>query len=162
MWHFTSLLSSARNRRLRASSRPAARRQGARLLVEELEGRALPAVVAPKTFADGPGDGTLRTDLLQANHSAQDGTILLAAGTYTLGAGGELAVTAARHTVTIQGAGARQTVIAAGLSRVFEVIGDVQVVLKDLTLTGGHERRERHEQRRRHEQQHRREHGCRL
>src|SRR5262249_37574576 len=114
------------------------RRRRCQLLLEALEDRTVPATFTPTTFADGTGVGTLRNAVLQANSNGQDNTIILSTGTYTLlpSAGGELALTGANHTLTIEGAG--QTIInAAGGSRVFEVIGNVQVMLSNLTITGG-------------------------
>ena len=54
------------------------------LLAEELEDRTTPATIAPITFADGVGIGSLRDVILQANTNDQNNTIVLAAGTYQL------------------------------------------------------------------------------
>src|SRR5690242_14376182 len=102
MWPF-----AARPRKPLRSRRPEAH-----LLLEGLESRSLPSTLTPVTFADRPGAGSLRYAVGQANTTVGDSTIQLAAGTYTLSYG-ELVLTGFSHTVTIQGAGAGQTVIDA-------------------------------------------------
>ena len=117
---------------------PSPRLNERRLLLEALEDRTAPAIFAPTTFADGTGPGTLRNAIAQANSNGQDNTIDLASGTYMLSPadGGELALTGANHSLTIQGTG-QSIVNAEGGSRVFEVIGPVQATFIGLTITGG-------------------------
>jgi fibronectin-binding autotransporter adhesin len=140
MWRFTSRVfkrlftSSAHRAPATQRVRPATSKP----LLELLEDRTVPSVFTPTTFADGTGAGTLRNAIVQANSNGQDNTIVLATGTYTLSAaaGGELALTGVNHAHTIQSSG--QTIITAGNgSRVFELIGNVQVTLANLTITGG-------------------------
>jgi hypothetical protein len=117
------------------------------LTAEQLEDRTSPATITPATFADGVGIGSLRDAVLQANRNGQNNTIVLAPGTFQLsipgrnesaGQTGDLNLTAAGFTETIQGAGAGATIVnAAQIDRVFEVLGNVTVVLSNLTVTGG-------------------------
>jgi hypothetical protein len=118
--------------------------------VELLEGRCVPAVFfASPAAADGAA-GSLRAAVLQANGDSQDDTILLGAGVYNLtlanasglqensAATGDLDVTGANHTVTIQGAGAGATVIDAHqIDRVFQVLPGASLVLRALSVRGG-------------------------
>jgi hypothetical protein len=117
------------------------------LAVDQLEDRTVPAILTPSTFADGLNIGSLRDALLKANSNHQNNTIVLSAGTYDLslsgpgelcGLAGNLDLTAAGFSETIQGAGAGATVInAQGIDRVFQVMGNVNVTFVGLTLTGG-------------------------
>src|SRR5262249_55107050 len=122
-------------------------RGNARLRVEQLEDRCLPATLTPTTFTDGLGIGSLRDAILRANGNSQNNTIQLTAGTYNLslagrgenaGTTGDLDLSAAGFTEIIQGAGAGVTFInAASIDRAFQVLGNVRVVFRDLTITGG-------------------------
>ncbi|MEM9150399.1 MAG: Hint domain-containing protein [Cyanobacteria bacterium P01_F01_bin.3] len=94
------------------------------------------------------GAGTsLREAIIQANAAAEDTTITLGAGTYTLSltgrsedaaATGDLDITNSDTTITIQGAGEDVTIIDADtIDRVFDVLNGATLILKDLTVTGG-------------------------
>ncbi|MCB1643277.1 MAG: hypothetical protein KDI37_16230 [Xanthomonadales bacterium] len=100
----------------------------------------------------GPADGaagSLRATLLLANSNAENDTINLAAGTYTLtianGAGqenlggqGDLDLVEVGFSVTIQGAGAATTFITqSAQDRVFQVFPGVTFNLNDVTVSGG-------------------------
>jgi hypothetical protein len=85
------------------------RSRSARVHVEQLEDRCLPAVITPTTFNDGLGIGSLRDAIIQANSNAQNNAIDLAAGTYNLsltgrgetaGKSGDLDLTATGFTET--------------------------------------------------------------
>ena len=117
--------------------------------LECLEDRYVPAMFSPlASAADGVAD-SLRAAIIAADANGQDDTITLQAGTYKLTAAntngqenaaveGDLDLTEANHTVTIQGAGTTSTVVDGGnLDRVFQVLGDVKVVFRDLTIQGG-------------------------
>ena len=133
----------------RASYRPA---------VEVLEGRWVPTILMPTTFADGGlGSGSLRDAVLQFNADAgtDDDIIRLSAGTYTLtipnaggrhetaGLTGDLNLTQTSHRWIFQGAGSSgntPTVIDASQlqDRVFQIVTPgTQVVFKDLVIQGG-------------------------
>ena len=88
------------------------------------------------SVADG-GELPLAAAILASNANGQDNTIILKAGVYQLsipnlgvqenaGARGDLDLAGTGHTITIEGAGAGDTVIDGGqLDRVFEVLGGV-------------------------------------
>ena len=90
-----------------------------------------------------------RAAIIQADGNGQDNTITLQPGVYQLSlantngqengaAQGDLDLTGANHTVTIQGAGAGVSVIDGGkLDRVFQVLGNVTAVFRDLTIRNG-------------------------
>src|SRR5207248_2003797 len=60
------------------------------------------------------------------------------AGQENAAAKGDLDLTEANHTVTIQGAGAGATIIdGGGLDRVFQVLGNVNAVFRNLTIRNG-------------------------
>ncbi len=93
----------------------------------------------------GTGACTLRAAIQQANAWPGNHTIILGAGTYTLGiagrgndnaATGDLDITG---NLTIRGAGAASTIINAnGLDRVFDVRPDASAEITGVTITGGH------------------------
>ncbi|MBI1916589.1 MAG: hypothetical protein HYS12_17915 [Planctomycetes bacterium] len=134
----------------RANRSPARRQQHARFrpALEMLEDRAVPAMLNVTTTLDvlDPNDGvlSLREAVIQANASPGANTIVVPAGTYTLAMAGtddDAALTGdldlAGH-LTVEGAGAGATVIdAAGLDRVFHVLGDAHVTLSGMTIQGG-------------------------
>jgi hypothetical protein len=116
---------------------------------ESLERRDTPATFAPNaTAVDGATD-SLRAAVIAANSNGQDNTITLQAAVYPLtiankggqengAAEGDLDLTGANHTLTLEGAGTARTTIDAGkLDRVFQVFKDVTVVLRNLTLRNG-------------------------
>src|SRR5436309_156137 len=90
----------------------------------------------PTKFTDrtGPGDGSLRDAVIQANNdvATQDDRIVLSAGTYTLSVAGRftdatagdlnIVRSQANGSVTILGAGAGVTIVdAASIDRVFNI-----------------------------------------
>ena len=103
---------------------------------------------SPDPTVDG-ASGSLRAAIQMANASTQDCVINLAAGTYTLtikntngqdntAAEGDLDITPARRTVTVQGAGRRSTIVNGnGIDRVFQVLGGANAVFSGLTIEGG-------------------------
>lgn len=131
------------------------RRIGQRHL-ERLEARhLLAAEIVVNTFADviDTDDGlvSLREAILQGNSDGQESQITLPAGTYSLslsGAGEDLGQTGdldvlADGTLTIEGAGAEQTIIDAGgnggiRDRVFQVFGGANLTINALTVMGGY------------------------
>src|SRR5437868_3831156 len=100
----------------RGSSHKARPRRRPSLAVEQMEDRMVPATFTPTTFVDGLGIDSLRDAILQADSNQQNNTILLSSGTYVLSATGpaaaatgDLNLSAAGFTETIQGAGAGVT-----------------------------------------------------
>jgi CSLREA domain-containing protein len=92
-----------------------------------------------------PGNGvcTLRAAVQEADATTASDTITLPAGRYTFGipgtddtaAAGDLDVV---HDLTLNGAGARSTVIdAAGIDRAFQVLSGVHFTLSGVGITGG-------------------------
>jgi hypothetical protein len=117
--------------------------------LEPLEDRALLANFSPvPNVADGAAN-SLRAAIIASNTNNQNDTITLKSGTYSLSiantagqenaaAQGDLDLTEAGRTITFRGAGAGKTIIEAKqIDRVFDVLGGVTVVFKDLTITGG-------------------------
>jgi hypothetical protein len=131
-----------RPRRVR-SPRPA------RVAIETLEDRRVPAVFNPLASASDGAPNSLRAAIIAANGNGQDNVINLQAGVYQLtiantaghennAAQGDLNLTAVNHTTTIQGQGAGVTIIdGGGLDRVFEVNSGVTAVLRGLTIQHG-------------------------
>jgi hypothetical protein len=128
---------------------PCRSRSRARLGIEALEDRRVPAVFNPlPTAADGAAS-SLRAAVIAANTNGQDNSINLQTGTYMLtiantsgqenaAAQGDLDLTGAGHTVVIQGAGTTATVVDGGnLDRVFQVFPGVTVLFRNLTIQGG-------------------------
>jgi hypothetical protein len=125
--------------------------------LEALEARWLPAMFQPTIFTDGgPGSGSLRDVVLQANADTgtADDTILLQAGTYSLtiqntaghetaGLQGDLNITSTAHKLIIQGAGSSgssvTTIDASALQdRAFQIVNaGTQVVFENLVIQGG-------------------------
>lgn len=128
--------------------------------VETLERRTLLSSIVVNSFLDSvdaaPGDGiardsagrtTLRAAVMEANARAGADTIILGAGTYGLTLAGinengartgDLDITDATGSLTIQGAGVGSTFIDANeLDRVLEIFPGVTVHLKSVTITGG-------------------------
>jgi len=95
-------------------------------------------------FDSGDGLTTLREALTMATSDGVDTTINLLSGTYQLSIGGtgenfglegDLDITT---NLTIRGEGIDQTIISAnGIDRIFDIIGNVTVNLRDLTLEAG-------------------------
>jgi predicted outer membrane repeat protein len=88
---------------------------------------------------------SLRDAVIAANASAEDDTIEIPAGTYTLtitGCGeiqsqtGDLNIRNSSHTTTIVGAGARSTIVdGGGIDRVFDA--ETATAMSGITITGG-------------------------
>src|SRR5262249_23166165 len=127
-----------------------------RLLPPELlEDRRLLATFHPLASAPDGSPQSLRAAIIAANANGQDNTIILQAGNYKLtipnsaghenaAAQGDVNLTGANHTITIQGAGAfgsghaLATVIDGGmLDRVFQVDAGVTAIFDDLVIVGG-------------------------
>ncbi len=101
--------------------------------LEALEDRRLLATFTALPSAVDGGPDSLRAAVIRRTKTRQDNTIILQAGTYQLtspntagqensGTQGDLDLTCAGHTVTIQGQGAGSTIIDGGeLDRVFQV-----------------------------------------
>jgi hypothetical protein len=118
--------------------------------LEALEDRQLLASFNPLPSAADGSPGSLRNAIIQANGNGQDNTINLGAGTYQLtvantagqdnvAAQGDLDLTGAGHSITIQGAGAGATIIDGGaLDRVFQISSNVTAVFRNLTIRNGH------------------------
>jgi hypothetical protein len=128
------------------------------LRIDALEERRLLATFAPlPSTADGDAD-SLRAAVVAAGSNADASDVIhLAAGAYVLtlaNVGGQENLAAAGdldlrfdpaapagepQTILLQGAGAEQTIIdgAALGDRVFQVLGGVNVIFRDLTITGG-------------------------
>lgn len=99
--------------------------------------------------ADGACDAdcSLREAVIAANASADDDTIVLPAGTFLLSlagvdedaaATGDLDVANGVGELLIVGAGRSDTTIdGGGIDRVFDVLEDAELELRDLTVTGG-------------------------
>ena len=95
-------------------------------------------------FVDALGRRTLRAAVMESNADPADNTIVLTAGDYTLtipgtdedqAAAGDLDV---EGTLTIIGAADGRTVIDAGeLDRVFDVRPGAELILQNVTITGG-------------------------
>ena len=128
------------------------RRRAAHVLasaIESLEKRTLLAAYAPDPIADATTGNTLRAAVIDANSTAEDDTITLQAGTYTLAIPnsvgqenaameGDLDLTQPNFSVTIQGAGAGITTIDAdAIDRVFQVFAGVTVNFIDLSIVDG-------------------------
>jgi uncharacterized repeat protein (TIGR01451 family)/CSLREA domain-containing protein len=103
------------------------------------------ANIGDGTCADAGGDCSLRAAIQEANFGGGPHTINVPAGTYTLsiaGAGEDLAASGdldVREEMTIVGASAETTIIDAnGIDRVFSVLLDQTVTIRDLAVTGGH------------------------
>jgi hypothetical protein len=117
--------------------------------VESLEDRQLLTVFMPPANAGDGSPNSLRADIMLANGNSQNNTIILQSGMYLLtipntagqennAAQGDLDLTSAGYTLTIQGQGAGKTIIeGGGLDRVFQVMPNVSVVIKYLTIQGG-------------------------
>jgi hypothetical protein len=115
--------------------------------IEILEGRLVPAQINVTTFADVVAiDGlvSLREAITRANTTEEADVISLQAGHYKISLAGqnELANATGDFNITkpltIVGQGMASTMIdAAGLDRVFEVIGSINVRFNNLQITGG-------------------------
>jgi hypothetical protein len=120
--------------------------------LELLEDRMLPDRFTAIPGAPDGAAGSLRADVIAANNNGQDNVIDLQAGLYQLtipnvnghevgAATGDLGITSAGHTLTIEGVDANTTFIDANsLDRAFQVLPGVTLILKNLTVTGGHAR----------------------
>src|SRR5262249_37657185 len=134
-----------------AGGAPAARKRGRcfRPFAEALEDRTLPAVFNPLPSAGDGAAGSLRAALVAANGNGEDDTITLSPGLYKLtvantagqenaSAEGDLDLTEAGHTITLQGAGPDLTLLDAnGLDRAFHIFANVTAVFRDLSVTRG-------------------------
>ncbi len=128
----------------------------ARPQVEPLEDRTVPTKFFPAPGTPDGAAGSLRADIITANGNGVNDGIFLDAGTYALtvlnlnnatannlqenaAATGDLDVTEANHTLTIEGQGAGVTFIdATGLNdRVLHILSTGSLVLRDLTIRGG-------------------------
>jgi len=106
-------------------------------------------VTTPADVVDPGGELSLREAVSLANTTVGDDTIVLAAGTYALtigqfdntNAGGDLDHTDAGTTLTIRGAGSASTsIIAVAVGdRVLDIRNGSNLILEDLTVTGGSE-----------------------
>jgi hypothetical protein len=124
-----------------------------RLRVEALEDRRLLATFNPLPSTPDGSPGSLRADIIQANSNGQDNTINLQPGRYLLtlantagqengAVQGDLDLTGANHTITIQEAGSAVggavTIIDGGkLDRVFQVFPGVTAIIRNLTIVNG-------------------------
>jgi hypothetical protein len=110
----------------------------------------LPALFAPLPGTPDGNPGSLRADIIAANTNGQDNVIQLQAGLYKLtipnvgqmhengAATGDLGMTSAGHSLTIQGTDASATFIDANsIDRAFQVFPNATLVLQNLTVTGG-------------------------
>ena len=117
--------------------------------LESLEDRQLLAVFTPQANAADGSPKSLRAAIIQANSNGQDNTIELQAGVYQLtiantigqdngAAQGDLDLTGAGHTITIQGAGSNRTRIDGGsIDRIFKIYPGVTAIIRDLTIARG-------------------------
>jgi hypothetical protein len=120
------------------SPRPAARRKGsARLLLEPLEDRCVPATF-PVTTANDAGAGSLRQAILDANATAGADTIV-----FDPAINGQVivlatALPAVTDALTIAGPGSNGITISGNNAvRIFQVNAGVTVTLSGLTLSNG-------------------------
>jgi hypothetical protein len=133
------------------------RRNRTQLRVQQLVDRALPSTFTPTVFTDGgPGSGSLRAAILQANADTGQfvDIINLQAGTYTLsfrntaghedaGLQGDLNITNPSHELIIQGLGslgANATMIDASQlqDRAFQIVNPGStVIFQNLVIQGG-------------------------
>lgn len=116
---------------------------------EVLEDRCVPATFNPSAAAVDGQANSLRQAIIVANGNNEDDTITLEAGTYQLflqnqagqenaAATGDLDLTEAGRTITIQGAGAGVTIIDGGsVDRVFHILGGVRAIFRDLSIRNG-------------------------
>jgi hypothetical protein len=125
------------------------------LAPEMLESRCLLATFHPLASAPDGSPQSLRAAIIAANANGQYNTIVLQAGTYKLtipntaghessAAQGDLNLTDANHTITIQGAGDLYPgakgftfIDAGGLDRAFEVSPGVTAIFNDLVIEHG-------------------------
>ncbi|MEQ8786593.1 MAG: GEVED domain-containing protein [Pirellulaceae bacterium] len=118
--------------------------------LEVLEERATPAIFAPLSFAADGASDSLRAAVVAANANADEvNTFNLGVGIYrlsvansagqeNLAAEGDLDLTGMGRTYVFQGSGIGVSIIdAAALDRVFHVFSGVNLVLRDLSVTGG-------------------------
>ena len=132
-----------------APRRAEARRSGVPSGWRLLEDRRLLATFNPLPSAVDGSPGSLRAAIIQANSDGQDNTINLQAGTYQLtiansagqengAAQGDLDLTGAGHTITIDGPATGTAIIDGGqLDRVFQVTSGVTAILGHLTIQNG-------------------------
>jgi hypothetical protein len=139
---------SSNGRRRHPPRRPSPVRR--RMMIEALEDRLVPTTFNALPGAADGAAGSLRAAVIAANGNGQDNTIQLQSGLYQLSLGnagtkqenaaatGDLDVTSAGHTLTIQGVNPSATFIDANfVDRVFQVLPNATLVLQNLTVTGG-------------------------
>ena len=91
------------------------------------------------TTTNDSGPGSLRQAIIDANASPEDDTILLPIGVYTLSSG-VLEIEASGGVLQIEGLGnaaVETTIDADGNSRVFKILSGAELVIENLTITGG-------------------------
>lgn len=129
-------------------SQPKRRARHSRRLFEVLENRRLLATFAPLPSNNDGSSGSLRAAIIASNRNGQDDTINLSSGVYQLftanngpqenaAARGDLDITEAGRKLTIQGRGAATIIDANEYDRIFQLLPNVQLVLKDLVLRDG-------------------------
>ncbi len=118
------------------------KRRRARLSLETLEDRAVPATFTVTNTNDDGSVGSLRWAVTQANQTAEantvnfDSTVFNTAKMITL-TGSQLELSNTGDTETITGPAAGVTVSGGGTSRVFQIDGLVTASISGLTITGG-------------------------
>jgi len=116
--------------------------------VECLENRLAPATLHVNTHADvvliPKGELTLREAITLANAATQPDTIVLGTGTYKIaipGAGENNNATGdfdIKQSMTIEGQGAGVTTVdGAGVDRIFDIIGTINVTFENMSLRHG-------------------------
>lgn len=107
-----------------------------KLLLEQLEDRAMMATFnVTDSVADGAA-GSLRAAIIAANSNGQDDTINLAAGTYVLTS--SLTASENGKSITFQGDTAGNTIVDANnTGRVFEIGYGVTASFNDMTIKNG-------------------------
>ena len=117
--------------------------------VKALEQRLVLSAFTPSIDAQDGESGSLRDAIQQANSNGEDDVIQLSAGTWNIGITnaniqdnenltGDFDLSEPHTTVVIEGAGANATLIDANqFDRHFQVLNNVTLILRNLTLTDG-------------------------